>query len=279
MGKSFNLNNLIKTVSLIIIIFFTIYPIFAILGFFINKELNGTREKEPCISCTANLKFIGLSLKQYAMDNDDWFPDKPGTEGLEQLRSNDYLTDCGVYHCPALKSIKGKDNQKLNDKTVDYIYRSGLKYPPVDGKDSSKIPVLWDKPTNHENYGNVLFLDGYVKGFKGVNWMEQAGIKKKTIEARMTLQLQYKLNKPHYLKRFYTQKELDKILKVGISPQEVINVFGLPMIKHNHRFTYRLDFNHKITPKNKEAIVGFTVYFRDNKVVSWGMIYTSRPPK
>jgi prepilin-type processing-associated H-X9-DG protein len=128
------------------------------------------------ISCTSNLKLIGLSLKQYAMDYDDWFPDKSGPLGFEKLRSTGYLTDYGVYRCPSCKGPRGEGNQKLNNKIVDYVYRSGLK--DNDGSDQSKTPLAWDRPTNHENYGNVLFLDGHVKGFHGANWMEQAGIKK-----------------------------------------------------------------------------------------------------
>jgi len=129
------------------------------------------------ISCISHLKQIGLSLKQYAMDYDGWLPDGSGAAGFEKLRSNDYLTDYEVYHCPSSNATKGKGNQKLNSKIVDYIYRAGLQYPPGSGKDASKIPVVWDKPTNHKDYGNVLFLDGHVMWFYGKDWIEQAGIK------------------------------------------------------------------------------------------------------
>jgi prepilin-type processing-associated H-X9-DG protein len=128
------------------------------------------------ISCTSNLKQIGLAMKQYAMDYDGWFPDKSGPLGFEKLRSKEYLTDCKVYSCPSCKGYKEISSQKLNNKIVDYVYRSGLR--DNDDHDQSKTPLAWDRPTNHENYGNVLFLDGHVKGFAGKNWMEQAGIKK-----------------------------------------------------------------------------------------------------
>ena len=62
------------------------------------------------ISCTSNLKQIGLSLKQYAMDYDDWFPDKSGPVGFEKLRSKEYLTDCRVYSCPSCKGYKEESN-------------------------------------------------------------------------------------------------------------------------------------------------------------------------
>jgi len=134
------------------------------------------RRPSPRIACTSNLKQIGLSLKQYAMDYDDWFPDKSGPLGFEKLRSIGYLTEHRVYSCPSCKGPRVEGNQKLNNKIVDYVYRSGLR--ENDDFDKAKTPLAWDRPTNHENYGNVLFLDGHVTGFPGVDWMEQAGIKK-----------------------------------------------------------------------------------------------------
>lgn len=149
-------------------------------AFYIHAKISTGRVEMRRLSCLSNLKSIGLAFKQYAMDYDGWLPDKSGAEGLEQLRSTDYLTDHGVYLCPSTTTQRGKGNQPLTNEIVDYIYQAGLQDPPVDGKDSSKIPVIWDKPTNHENYGNVLFLDGHVKGFEGKDWMEQAGIKENT---------------------------------------------------------------------------------------------------
>ena len=45
-----------------------------------------------------------------------------------------------------------------------------------------KTPILWDKPNTHDKYGNVLFVDGHVKGYAGANWMKSAGIPKEWIE-------------------------------------------------------------------------------------------------
>ena len=136
----------------------------------------GGHRRSPRISCTSNLKQIGLSLKQYAMDYDDYFPDKSGPLGFEKLRSIGYLTEHRIFNCPSCKVPKVEGNQKLNNKIVGYVYRSGLR--ENDDHDQSKTPLAWDRPTNHEDYGNVLFMDGHVKGFKGKNWMEQAGVKK-----------------------------------------------------------------------------------------------------
>ena len=151
---------------------------FFIWGTLIHFWLLSTRfnYERNRISCTSNLKQIGLSLYQYSNDNNGYMPDKSNAAGMEMLRANDYLTDYGVYVCTEKLKDKGKDGQKITESNFSYIYRGGLKVS--NDSNNYKIPVIWDKPTNHENYGNVLFLDGHVKGFAGKDWMEQAGIKK-----------------------------------------------------------------------------------------------------
>lgn len=155
-----------KLLGLIIVINITILTP---LEFLIIIYIGQHREEARRLSCQSKLKGIGLSLIQYSMNYNNFFPDK----GLEQLRPNAYLTDYGVYTCPSTDTRKGKNNEKLTDKIVDYIYPKGLKY-----SNDSKTPLLWDKLKNHKNYGNVLFIDGHVKRFRGANWMEQAGITK-----------------------------------------------------------------------------------------------------
>lgn len=172
-----------KTKLLGLLLFINLTSYFIILFLLVSQSISmrGYR-RSPRMACTSNLKQIGLSLKQYAMDYDDWFPDKSGPVGFEKLRSNDYLTDYRVYRCPSCKAPRGEGKQKLNNKIVDYVYRSGLR--DNDDFDKSKTPLAWDRPTNHEDFGNVLFLDGHVKGFKGADWMAQAGIKKIATQQR-----------------------------------------------------------------------------------------------
>jgi prepilin-type processing-associated H-X9-DG protein len=154
-----------------------IYIIFSLwVSSQVFTALSKAQEKARRISCSSNLKSIGLTLLQYAMDYDDYLPDKPGAAGLEQLRCNDYLTDPGCFACPSQRDERAEDGQKLSEKTVGYIYQNGYKST---NPDKSKIPVMWDKPDNHIDYGNVLFLDGHIKSFEGKDWMEQAGIKKR----------------------------------------------------------------------------------------------------
>ena len=172
---------LLLTLIIINLVTYTIFTVpFAIIysRHVEHKYINRLR-------CTNKLKKIGIGLIMYADDYKGFLPNKAGCKGFEQLRSNCYRSYDNVYQCPSCNpspvqpcSVSQAKKQKLTKENVDYIYRYGLKLGDDKKTDYSKIPVVWDKPTNHENYGNVLFLDGQVKGFEGKNWMEQAGIKK-----------------------------------------------------------------------------------------------------
>jgi prepilin-type processing-associated H-X9-DG protein len=172
---------LLKAVTIVNII--TYVPLL-VLAFYLFA-LNATPpEKASRIICTSNLKILGISLFQYADNYEGFFPNKSGAEGIEQLHGGGYFDeykDFQIYVCPS--TGKRKSMNKLTEKDVDYIYRSGFSLHCED-IDPAKTPVAWDKAENHKDYGNVLFLDGHVQGFIGANWMEQAGIKKKTSSRR-----------------------------------------------------------------------------------------------
>ena len=227
--KDIGKRRLFKAVIIVNIITYIPLTILAVYAFRSNAR---APEKACRISCISNLKVIGIAMMQYSMDN-DYLPDKSGAEGLEQLRCNGYFSDYSdhrIYVCPTTRNPKVEDSKKLTEKDVDYIYKGGFKHKYknignyYNETDYSKIPVVWDKPTNHENYGNVLFLDGHVEGFKGKDWMEQAGIRKsttqenkkieKTIEERIKL-LPYKSKADFYdkFKRDIINKIKDPVCK------------------------------------------------------------------
>jgi prepilin-type processing-associated H-X9-DG protein len=129
--------------------------------------IGAARSRPRKISCASNLKQIGLALKQYSMDYDDNFPPQSGAAGLEILRRNDYLTDYKIYTCPNASISPGSGTAPLTESTVSYVFRGGL--TETDPADSA---ICWDKPNNHKNYGNILFIDGHVMGFSGPNWMD-----------------------------------------------------------------------------------------------------------
>ena len=126
------------------------------------------REPAKRISCASNIKQIWLSLKQYADDYSGNFPPANGAAGLEYLRKYDYLTNYAVYICPSTRTARGKDIQPLTEENVDYVYIGGF-----NEKTDPKSPILYDKPGNHQDFGNVLFADGTVNNFKGKDWPEK----------------------------------------------------------------------------------------------------------
>lgn len=173
-----------------------VIAIIAILAGMLLPALNAAREKARRISCTSNLKQMGLAIKQYAMDFADRFPGEGGADGLERLRVNDFLTDYGVYICPSTTHTKGTGTQTLSNTTAtnawtvttneaptSYAFTGGLIEGSSDLYGNSDSGIASDRinghtvspASNHTDYGNILFHDGHVQGFAvksttTINW-------------------------------------------------------------------------------------------------------------
>jgi len=173
-----------------------VIAIIAILAGMLLPALNQAREKARRISCTSNLKQIGLSMKQYAMDYADSFPDDgpiagstgTTTTGYEKLRNTDYLTDYGVYNCPSTVTTKGVSGDELYlTGTTGAIVDYSIAYEMMEGSSNrfgnSDSALGTDRADlannagapNHSAYGNVMYLDGHVKGYPTDTWLNNAG--------------------------------------------------------------------------------------------------------
>lgn len=132
------------------------------------SSLGMARESARKISCTGNSKQIGLSMRMYSNVYLEVFPDKNGRTGLEMLAMYGFLENTQVYTCPSTDDWV--DDTSFISSNASYCYAGGLS--EASSVDSG---IMSDRSHNHWRYGNILFIDGHVKGYTGYNWSNNRG--------------------------------------------------------------------------------------------------------
>ena len=75
------------------------------------------------------------------------------------LKENKFCT------CPGTHGSIPQGSE-ITDANCSYGFKGGLTE-----SDDPETPLAWDKPANHKNCGNILFVDGHAQRYSGEEWL------------------------------------------------------------------------------------------------------------
>lgn len=81
-----------------------------------------------------------------------------------------------------------------------------------------------------------------------------------------------------FLKKSYSKEELDKLLRNGMTQEEVIKIFGRPVANtggDDASYLYQINPKDHRIEYGKDYNSGFNVQFSNGKVVFWGVVDAS----
>ena len=152
----FTLIELLVVVGLIAILIAVLLPAIA-----------QAREKGRRVSCTSNLRNLGMALRVYSADADESFPPGDNAAGLGLLVEMNQIKSMKIFLCPSTKTTHER-TATLTDTHLDYVYCGGL----TEKSCGVATGLAADRITtpNHRDFGNILFGNGNAHGFRAPDW-------------------------------------------------------------------------------------------------------------
>jgi len=171
-----------------------VIAIIAILAAMLLPALSKAREKARAISCTSNLKQIGIATTMYLDDNAStlpvmyWDPAIPAWQPTNTYRAqmDQYVGDAKTWLCPSkpltsaitaasanyIYNVTGRAQTSRFLPTEFIVFLDGI-YSTVGGLDG--VTQIWPNTTTnanlridfrHNDLANTLYLDGHVDARK-----------------------------------------------------------------------------------------------------------------